>query len=486
LAAGILVSIAGSDWAIDTRHDSHPNMIGFYCCHCAQHIDAPDEMGGTMAHCPTCGGEIHVPVRRVDRKTATIGPPPLPPIVPAPPPPPVKPAPPSAPASSPAGFYSPYEPPPLFQEEKGARQGLGGPGRIAIGSLLAWGICFAGARWRSISIDDLLAGIFKRGPKEWLLESLVSWVFVAFIALVLGAILAGILAAFRKPFGASLMRAYSLGVVLLSLGFLIQPTVKWLSKPGTSASTPPPAMSPGSEAPASVKSSPSRSGTISEVPQQRPNAAPPMAHAEYQSPTSPPAAPKEDSRAVQEEKIRKVVAEYLAAVTDLGNQYDHDLSEAGLERLFVPDRMAKDKDFKETTAIAAKVRVVSERYRSHATAIFDEFPRRVEASGFGRNTNAIVAAYNLGLERVRPTMKQMWALEGATMDRVDDVVEHLVKTRKHWAVENGLFVFERTADLNHFQELLEDMQQCAAKEEQLRKESATDYAQWMKTLKLPE
>lgn len=36
-------------------------MPKFHCIHCGQHIDAPDEMEGTKASCPTCGGEITVP-----------------------------------------------------------------------------------------------------------------------------------------------------------------------------------------------------------------------------------------------------------------------------------------------------------------------------------------------------------------------------------------------------------------------------------------
>lgn len=36
-------------------------MPKFHCIHCGQHIDAPDEMSGTKASCPTCGGDIAVP-----------------------------------------------------------------------------------------------------------------------------------------------------------------------------------------------------------------------------------------------------------------------------------------------------------------------------------------------------------------------------------------------------------------------------------------
>jgi hypothetical protein len=36
-------------------------MPKFHCIHCGQHIDAPNEMEGTKASCPTCGGDIEVP-----------------------------------------------------------------------------------------------------------------------------------------------------------------------------------------------------------------------------------------------------------------------------------------------------------------------------------------------------------------------------------------------------------------------------------------
>ena len=36
-------------------------MAKFHCIHCGQRIDAPDELAGTDANCPACGGAITVP-----------------------------------------------------------------------------------------------------------------------------------------------------------------------------------------------------------------------------------------------------------------------------------------------------------------------------------------------------------------------------------------------------------------------------------------
>jgi uncharacterized paraquat-inducible protein A len=36
-------------------------MPQFHCIHCAQHIDAPDELVGSDANCPSCGNVISVP-----------------------------------------------------------------------------------------------------------------------------------------------------------------------------------------------------------------------------------------------------------------------------------------------------------------------------------------------------------------------------------------------------------------------------------------
>lgn len=36
-------------------------MPQFHCIHCGQHIDAPEEMKGTRANCPSCEGMIDVP-----------------------------------------------------------------------------------------------------------------------------------------------------------------------------------------------------------------------------------------------------------------------------------------------------------------------------------------------------------------------------------------------------------------------------------------
>jgi hypothetical protein len=36
-------------------------MPKFYCLHCGQHIDAPDQLAGSHSMCPTCDGEIAIP-----------------------------------------------------------------------------------------------------------------------------------------------------------------------------------------------------------------------------------------------------------------------------------------------------------------------------------------------------------------------------------------------------------------------------------------
>ncbi len=45
-------------------------MPKFYCSHCGQHIDAGDELAGTSAACPACGGKIIVPQIIAERKVA--------------------------------------------------------------------------------------------------------------------------------------------------------------------------------------------------------------------------------------------------------------------------------------------------------------------------------------------------------------------------------------------------------------------------------
>jgi DNA-directed RNA polymerase subunit RPC12/RpoP len=51
-------------------------MSKFHCIHCGQRIDAPDELAGTDANCPTCGGAITVPP--LPHTAAPATPPPLP------------------------------------------------------------------------------------------------------------------------------------------------------------------------------------------------------------------------------------------------------------------------------------------------------------------------------------------------------------------------------------------------------------------------
>ena len=52
-------------------------MPKFNCPHCTQSIDAPEELAGTEAECPTCGGAITVPKQVLTEERNS--PPPLPP-----------------------------------------------------------------------------------------------------------------------------------------------------------------------------------------------------------------------------------------------------------------------------------------------------------------------------------------------------------------------------------------------------------------------
>jgi uncharacterized paraquat-inducible protein A len=54
-------------------------MKKFYCIHCSQSINAPDEMVGKRATCPTCRGHIQVPgVSKTQKLTQVKTPPPVP------------------------------------------------------------------------------------------------------------------------------------------------------------------------------------------------------------------------------------------------------------------------------------------------------------------------------------------------------------------------------------------------------------------------
>lgn len=43
-------------------------VMKFHCTHCGQSIDAPDELMGAEANCPTCEGEITVPTSVIERE----------------------------------------------------------------------------------------------------------------------------------------------------------------------------------------------------------------------------------------------------------------------------------------------------------------------------------------------------------------------------------------------------------------------------------
>ena len=137
-------------------------MTKFDCQHCGQSISAPDELAGTQATCPTCEGELNIPGPTATQKSRRK-----------------------------RGFLAPLEALPL-------------PLQAIIGAcvfLLLGAAGFPGVYdfWDAASV------------------ALGQLLFQGFLAVVVGSLYGLIMVAFKKPFAASLLRGFSLSLVVMSV-----------------------------------------------------------------------------------------------------------------------------------------------------------------------------------------------------------------------------------------------------------------------------
>lgn len=188
-------------------------------------------------------------------------------------------------------------------------------------------------------------------------------------------------------------------------------------------------------------------------------------HVDVQFPVGPP--PTNEA-----EKLRVFMQSFFADMVTLQNSYLKELEEAGISTLLAPDRVVSDADFKQTPTMLVQIRAIVQDYKAKADALMVNFPQKIESSDFDQKTKAgMVRGYQQGLAKSMPLFRETWDIEVSSVELMSDILDHLHAKRKSWTLQNGQYMFQEQADVDRFNQLMDELDRGIQRQSEIRQKS---------------
>ena len=167
---------------------------------------------------------------------------------------------------------------------------------------------------------------------------------------------------------------------------------------------------------------------------------------------------------------------HFADVTAMQKDYSDALDESGIHTLLDADRVAKDTEFKESRTILADARKVVDDFSRRSKQMIEALPEKFDRKSF---SSANRASMRRGMEKEldvpRKIDAEIWGLEMASVNHMEELIDHLQEKRKLWQAQDGSFLFERDEDVEKYNGIMEEVTACVTKQEEIR-ERARDSA----------
>jgi hypothetical protein len=182
--------------------------------------------------------------------------------------------------------------------------------------------------------------------------------------------------------------------------------------------------------------------------------------------------------------ISTVIQEVSADAIRARKGYEQALDEAGIGKLLDADRIAADTNFTDTLAILMKVRPVIAENRRLTEKRMAGLPERFEKFNFSSSTKQRMAdGLQKGVQESTPLMREGLDLEDKVFELFEKIIDHLMTTKGRWKPAGGLFMFYEDQDLEKFTSLMQQIQNCVARQEKIQKESANQTAEKFQELR---
>ena len=193
-----------------------------------------------------------------------------------------------------------------------------------------------------------------------------------------------------------------------------------------------------------------------------------------------------DTPAVNDmQKVRNLMRSFMNDMVKNQNNYIKELEEVGTHTLIVPERVAKDRGFKESRLILRKSKLAVSNAKTKNFRRLADFPKRLNDYDFrSASDKKMLESYKKGLKKAIPLGKEIWELEMKTVEYMEDLIDILEASRSYWEVDQGMFAFSREHDLERFNAIMTKISKCTERQTELKKESlknATDKLQNIKS-----
>jgi hypothetical protein len=407
-------------------------MPKFECHYCTQHIDAANSLCGQNVACPTCGTILTVPLHQNVEQRAT-----------------------------------PIEIPPTASRELlGKARTFAGSAAIA--ALVISALCVvipyasAGERGMALLTSPILIG-----------ESLGRWFAAVAVAAVISAAVAGAAHLLNKPFALMFFRAFAWMLLVASAPQLVPSIKRGASIAALVKEREDKARSTKHSYSASIAILENAARDVSSAAQSgTPNAA------------TPSASDKRATPVAEFEMVSRIIGAFAQDITRARKDYEEALEQAGIEKLLNADRMAKDANFTGTLAILMQARSAAQQSREQFETLMENFPQRLDSLELSESTKRnFLVGFQESLETSMPQMRESLNLEDKVVDLFEKVVDHLIATKGRWKPSNGMFMFYEDADLEVFNDLLQQIVECAQRQQEIQKAAEDTTTQKIESLK---
>jgi hypothetical protein len=162
------------------------------------------------------------------------------------------------------------------------------------------------------------------------------------------------------------------------------------------------------------------------------------------------------------EKLQKSFQAMMEISMRLESDYQEDLTDVGLNRLLVAQRIASDTDFKESRQIIGAARQVIDKHRKIAAVEEEAFLKdlgKLQLEGIA--TELMVMRIRGIFQASQPNVDRLRSIDSTIAGHYEQAINHLESTRGTWKLEGESVVFSKDKDAERYKMFFDEVDKCA-------------------------
>lgn len=169
-------------------------------------------------------------------------------------------------------------------------------------------------------------------------------------------------------------------------------------------------------------------------------------------------------------KFEGFVKNFLHKTGELRNDFVSELAVIGWDKILDPSRVYNDQGLKETKSMIASARKAMADSLANSRAFMDASVNDIDLLEVDEGKKEDYrASFLKGVVEAKNMFEEHSALDEQIVDEIESLLVFLDKTRKRWNVEDELFVFQKGADQEKFNEMIGNIQDYTQKQLDIRK-----------------